>query len=512
MIFIESLIATAFLYLALRRNLIKEYSVISWLMLIVFLFSLFPSLSIPYIIDDVDHFHNLALALRNHQVIQWLFAPHNEHVVPVIKSIYLLCYQHLGLDPEVFHLIVLGICAGIIILIYKLILALTQNPLAALTGGCIMAASNLTDDAIFIGTNSHIFFCMFFFLLLFYAVYQYARYQKSLWYWTAVFSILIVPSTFALGLTSIIFVFLFVTLCLADDLRPKLKNLWPLLCLGWFVSLIPYLYAFNTIIHTDHYKDVHAHNILGVVHFVSPLSLLGKYVAARLIPGVFTNMYMAFGLFFLCAYTALAYTKEIAWKRIAFFALFGLFNNFIIFIFRGAWGAYKLDTARYYVFPLVMLACCYPLILDIYTQHKPQIKKVSVGLLVYLICFFAVIYAGLIRYKNSDILLKETMVMQNLDVNFKKAFGDYFQDHPAVTELNIKDGGVTLPAFPWPPSQPGMMVPIARYKSRLMSFYACYMLPPSINSRIHWGKTTDPDFLAYLKDRGYNFLINGDVK
>ena len=77
MIFIESLIATAFLYLALRRNLIKEYSVISWLMLIVFLFSLFPSLSIPYIIDDVDHFHNLALALRNHQVIQWLFAPHN---------------------------------------------------------------------------------------------------------------------------------------------------------------------------------------------------------------------------------------------------------------------------------------------------------------------------------------------------------------------------------------------------------------------------------------------------
>ena len=102
---------------------------------------------------------------------------------------------------------------GIIALIYKLIVALTQNPLAALIGAAIMAASNLSDDAIFIGTNSHIFFCMFFFLFLFYAMYQYAVQQHRIWRLAAFLAILIVPSTFALGLTSIVFVVLFDRLC-----------------------------------------------------------------------------------------------------------------------------------------------------------------------------------------------------------------------------------------------------------------------------------------------------------
>jgi hypothetical protein len=512
MIMTESLIAVALLLYALRRNFITDYGLIIYVMMVVFVFSLFPSLSIPYIIDDVDHFHLLAVAVNSHQVVQWLMMPHNEHVIPLIKAIYLLCYHYFWLNPEIFHVIILGVAVGILVLIYKLVLALTQNPLAALIGASIMAATNLTDDALFIGTNAHVFFCMLLFLFLFYAIYQYALQQHVAWRWAAFLAILIVPWTFALGLTSIIFVLLFYCLCVPQDLKPNVVKLLPLLLIGWILSLLPYAHAISAIIHTNHYHDIGAHSIFGIIRFMGPIIYLCQYVASKLIPCVFTNAYLSFGLFFLCAYIIIVYTGEIAWKRILFFALFGLFNNFIIFVFREAWGTEKLDTARYYVFPVVMIAFCYPLLLDIYIKHTPQIKKVSTHLLVYLLCFFAVINGGLYRYQNSDMLLKRTMMMQNLYVNFRKAFVDYFQEHPTLGALKLEDGSITLPPVFWPPSKPGMVFPLARYRDRKISFYASFILPAVISQKIIWSDKTDPDFLAYLIANKDYFLINGKSK
>ena len=146
--------------------------------------------------------------------------------------------------------------------------------------------------------------------------------------------------------------------------------------------------------------------VFGVARLMPALFYLGHYVAVKLIPCVFANAYLSFSLFFLSLYIIIVYTNEVIWKRILFFVLFGLFNNFIIFVFRAAWGAEKLDTARYYVFPVVMIAFCYPFLMDIWIKHTPQIKKVPIILLVYLLCFFAVVNGGLYRYQNSDLLLK----------------------------------------------------------------------------------------------------------
>ena len=102
------------------------------------------------------------------------------------------------------------------------------------------------------------------------------------------------------------------------------------------------------------------------------------------------------------------------------------------------------------------------------------------------------------------------MIMQNVYVNFKKAFTDYFELHPALNTLKVKDGTITLADVPWPPSKPGWGFSISRYAKRKISFYARFILPDSMNKKIIWAKKSDPDFVAYLKAKQDLFLISGD--
>lgn len=495
MILAVSLLAVAVLFFAIRLNLIRDDRIIPFLMLVFFVFSLFPSLSVPYIIDDVDHFHNMARAVQNHTVFDWLMAPHNEHVIPLLKAIYLFCYTYFWLNPEIFHLLIIAVCVGIILLTYKLVFALTRSAPAALIGGSIMAATNLFDGAIFVITNSHILFSLFLFLLLFYAVYQYSLQKKASWQLTAFSAVLLLPSTFALGLTSIVFAVLFVCLCLPPDLRRAGKGLFPSLLAAWILSLLPYVYAMDAIVHADHYKDLGARSVFEIANFLTPVPFLINHVTMKLIPSLIANPYLAFGLFFVSFFAACDRAREVAWKQILFFTLFGLSNNFIIYVFRSAWGPAYLDFPRYYVFPAVMLALCYPLALHPFLEDKPRFKKMPAVLLVSLLCFFAVTYGSLRRHSNARLAVTETLLMQNFYVNFRKAFAGYFQEYDAGKNLRVKNVPILLPAA------------LARYPLRGAQFYAQYILPAQVNNRIIWAEETDPAFLEYLKTKEYFFLI-----
>jgi hypothetical protein len=507
MIFAESLLAVGLLYYAIQRKIIEASRLLFPLTLICFAFSILPSLSIPYIFDDVDHFHDLAQAIRGSHVVGWLLTPHNEHVIPLIKGIYYLCYRCFWLEPEMFHGLVIAVCLGNLWLLYKLLYAFTNSGPAALIGACIVAATNLTDDAIFVGTNAHIFFCMFFFLLLFYAIHQYGVTRKAPWRLVAFVAILLAPSTFALGLTSIGFVVLFGLLCLSPEQRQASKPLLPLLLVGWLLSLAPYLNAVNGILHADHYRNVGRDNVLQAAHLVVPLKFLLDYVGAILIPSIFANRYLAFGVFFLCALAVVNYAADIPWKKVGFFACFGLFNNFIIYVFRSAWGTASFDTGRYYVFPVIMMAICYPLILSAYLNKEATVKGVSTVLLSYLVCCFAVSYGGLTRFNKSTALLEETNIMSALYVDFRKTFEDYLRDTNA-SFLEVKNGRLEMPGV-YSIAKKGSC-PMSRFP-RTREFYATYVLPVEINNRIVWSGRTDPGFSDYVKRHKVKFLVDSDL-
>ena len=91
--FAEALAAALILYLALSRNAISDYRLITFIMSCAFVSSFISSLTIPYIKDDMDYFYNLTRAIDTHQVLRWLMTPVNEHVIFLEKLIYLFCYK-----------------------------------------------------------------------------------------------------------------------------------------------------------------------------------------------------------------------------------------------------------------------------------------------------------------------------------------------------------------------------------------------------------------------------------
>lgn len=239
----------------MNRNLIQDTKPILFFILISFALSLSPSLSVPYISDDVDHLHDLSQAMHSSKMTEWLIAPHNEHVIPLLKIVYFFCYKYFWLDPVAFHLLIISLCVGIVVLVYKLIFIFTHSIPTALLGSAIIAGTNIFDEAIFVIANAHILFSLFFFLFLFYAMYQYSLKKKTSWRLSAFFAVLLLPSTFAIGLISLIFVVLFNHLCLSQEQRQNNKRLFPVLMIAWLLSLLPYLYSFDAIIHTGHYKQ-----------------------------------------------------------------------------------------------------------------------------------------------------------------------------------------------------------------------------------------------------------------
>jgi hypothetical protein len=496
MIFAESLLAALILYLALSRNAISDYRIIIYVMSGFFIFSLISSFTVPYVLDDLDYLHDLAGAIDSHQVFGWLIAPANEHIIFLEKFLYLFCYKSFWLYPEFFHVVIVAVCLGNIVLIYRLIFILTQSSLSAFIGASIMASTNLTDEAIIIGANSLIFFSIFLLLLLFYAIYRYAESQKLFWRYAAFFIILLVPSSFASGLTSIIFAVLFYRLCLSRDLAQKAKNLFPLLLMGWLLSLIPYIYSMNSIIHAKHYHDIGVKSTFGAASFFPSVHILGEYVTLKLIPFLMTNLYLSFGLFFLCFFTAIKFSKEIVWKRILFFVSFGLINNFIIYVFRNKWGVYSLMASRYDAFPVIMMAFSYALILDVFLKQKRQINNITVIILVYVLCFFAVVNGCFTRYSNGNQVFKNTVIMQDFNFDFRKVFVDYFREHNHTQQLKLKNAEIA--------------VPFSRNHWRSTNFYAQYILPSSIYKKIVWSKKTDPEFLQYLKSHQYYYLTDGE--
>lgn len=216
-----------------------------------------------------------------------------------------------------------------------------------------------------------------------------------------------------------------------------------------------------------------------------------KYVVAKLIPFVLASPYLSFGLFFLSFATAINHPKEIEWKKIAFFTLFGLFNSFIIYAFRSPWILAGANFPRYNAFPVAMLALSYPLFFHVFLRNRSQIRGIPTSLLVYLLCFFAVTNGSFHRYANSLSFASQTLIRQEFYTTFNKVFIDYFQDHKTET-LNVKNITIGLPYYP----------------RKDAKSYARFILPEKINQKIVWTDQTDSVFLEYLKAKKYFFLTD----
>ncbi len=340
------------------------------LILVFFAFSLSSGFTIPYVRDDIDHLHLLAGGIHSGHVFAWLMAPHNEHIAPFFKAIYLFTYKNFGLDPLWFHVIMGMIVVGCLVLVQELIFFLSRSRMAALLGLAIMAGSNLFDQAIFVGTNSHIFLPLFLFLFLFYSLARYSVAPDSLWGGISLGAVLCLPLTFALGLTSVIGVWLFQRFSLSDKGKENLSRIFSALVFVWAIGFLPYLFSFNALIHAPHYHDFGLNSAWQAARFPLSVGLSVWQVVAIVIPRLLGGAVLSWAIFLLCFAVMARGLGKIEWRKVIFIFCFFFVQTLIIFTFRSAWGRFWLTEPRFLVFPVTMAALVYPLILGDFLENK----------------------------------------------------------------------------------------------------------------------------------------------
>src|SRR6266498_4397274 len=121
------------------------------------------------------------------------------------------------------------------------------------------------------------------------------------------------PSTFALGLTSLFFAFLFGWLCCPRSSK-TFSKMMVVVFLGWALSLIPYLVSLGQVVYTPHYKDIGGQSAFDIMNIHSATVYFVIYIFAGLIPQVLVNSYISMGVFLILAGAALYYRKSIAWR------------------------------------------------------------------------------------------------------------------------------------------------------------------------------------------------------
>jgi len=498
---------SALVFVGLRRGFLREKA-LPHILIAIYGTSLIPSLRVPYIIDDTDHLFLLSTAIESSRVTSWLFAPHNEHVIPALKALYYFCYKSFWLNPEPFHLVVILICMGVLYATYYLLRGITGSVYAAFLGASILAATNLLDLASFVTTNSHIIFCLFFFLLLFFSLHKYFSGEKR-WSFVAAFSMLLLPATFSLGLSSILYIFLFRWLCVPSGYKKKLDGGKILIALSvcWGLSLIPYLRSMNAIIFAKEYQFVSATSSMEAAKLFSAAAYLVRYFYHDLLPGLLPGPYLSLALFFFAIAASSRYKKLVNWKIIGFFLIFGLSTSLIIATFRIAWGELSLSCSRYHVFPVITACLVYALLVAPLLKDKINariIKKYST--FIYLFCLLLASYSGMIRYNRAQKVADETSVLvQRFNVELRSAFAGYLESVPEDKKVTVYDSLIIIPRAPSLTTRKGFNPSLSRY-GRNLSFYAQYVLPKNIRERIVWGETTDKEFLSYLNAHSNKYL------
>ena len=498
-IFLTFLFTGLLTVFCVKRNLIEE-TYIPYLLMGIYAVSITPSLQIPYMIDDTDHLFQLARAMESSTVFQWMFTPHNEHTIPFLRLLYYVFYKYFWLHPQPFHLAVIAVCTGILCISYHLLFKFTNSKYTAFLGITLLASSNLPDMAIFVTTNSHIIFCLFFLMLLFYAQYQYCTHKSKGSIALIILSALLAPLTFALGILSLVFAFLFEQLCIPKKLKSTNGSTMMYVFIGWLLGFIPYLITLDKIVYSDQYKFVGATSSFQVMNIWLGAKILMLYFYHDLIPGLLPNLYLSMAIFFLAVSIGYTHRKHVDWKRIIFFLITGFTFNFIIYIFRVAWGPKALSVSRYDVFPGLMLCMIYIILLNPFLKkHAVYIASPAKKTIIYCCAFLLISYSGMLRYNKANRVCSETyLTIQRLNIDLKTTTVNYFKEYPHVGHLTLKNRMVFIPRLPSLLTKRGFYPYPTRY-ARPLSFYNQYVVPEDIRKKITYAKKTDPLFLDYIK-------------
>jgi hypothetical protein len=456
--------------------------------------SLLSNVGVAYIRDDTDHFYFLGLALHNGDLLNWISSLHNEHFIPWLKVLYWACFKWTGMNPWLFHLMTNLVFIGVIAMIYSLVRAITSDRLAAVSGAVIFASCNLFDGAIAVTTDSHILYCLLGTLGVVYCFHRHASSPSWQWRYGACAWAVLAFGSFALC-------FLIVPLVVAhycwltppEQRRNNSVLLGLLLLLALFVGGI-YANQFSAFSQGGAGPELSDPLRSPWGKYWEWMLFLGRYLVYWLVPGLLSNGYFSFGLFFSCVAAVYLYPREQKRRWLVFFLILGLVPTILIFFSRINLGENTLYYPRYFVYPAAMLSFVYALLLSPAIKRM-NIPRIGTERLVLALCALVIFSAAVNRYKTGDVLTAQTSIIQAFYRSYHDVFSDFFSSLGPQEMIIVKNPPV-IEIAPW-----------SRYVERL-GFFAPYLLAKDVSDRIMWSHSTDQRLLDYLYDRGIFFYYD----
>ena len=473
------------------KDMKRFYHFALLVIIVIYTSSLAVSFIVPYCMDDVDHLATLVEAIESKAVGTWLFTPHNEHIMPVLKSAYYLFYKIFYLNSAPFHWMIIFACVFTMVLIYKLLFLYSGSGLTAILGVALWAGTNLLDSSLTSISNSHMAFCAVFYLLLFSSMSRYFMKDGDIWIYVIILALVALPFTFALGALSIFLALLYYWFCIKEKDITKSRKFFVFLVSIWMLTMIPYIMNISSSMYLAHYTNYSKSSALDGIDFVLGFKNI-YYYYIKFLPFVFFPLkWVSFSLFMLAVIMVAFCKNKEYFKKIGFFILLSFVVSFLVMMFRGQI-ANLFKWSRYHVFTVLSVSMIIPLIIGSVIEKSKLNNRFFVDVLVFVFCFFWVAYTGIVRYQHlsrySNIVAP---YINDFYFGYNELFLSFFDENPEIQKVHIKDLEIVSPPYP-------MSIKISRY--------ALFLIPVDVRKKIVWSDKTDIVFLEFMHSK----LLQGE--
>jgi len=457
-------------------------------LVLLLVFSLAPSLQLPYFMDEFDILRELNLASGTPRFFSYLIEPHNKHIQPIVKMLCYIFYKFFQLDNSVYHLIIWLFYFIFIIMLYGMLLKITGSELASSIGAAFFAFSNIYISSVLETVYSPVFLSVFFIFLFCFSIYKYCEKERKIWMALSFLSVLSAGFTVCFGLIALPLGIFYYVLCVPRGLKRGTMNAARVFMPGLSAFLIiSFVYALSAW-HQYAFNAALEINIMKLSAFVS------KAIFRFLIPNILPNVVISLTLGCFIFLILIIYRKSVNRQAILFFICLVILNYAIAYAFRGKFGDnFVFYSRRYHILSSVSLISIYAVGLGSFIKENKYFHGKAAKNIIYI----ALIIIGIMGY-NERVRYTEGFALSASGSfyfcrQFKDAVANYFKQNEK-SKITLKNVNVKFPAHIYNMEKP-------------LQFYGEFILPKEILSKIIWADETDKPFKLFLKEHKDEYVV-----
>ncbi len=452
-----------------------------------------PVLRSRYFFDDFEH---LALIAQQDGFGMWLFVPHNEHTVPLMRLLYYLCFNGWGADPAPFAAAVLIVFLANVALLYSVSRDFLEHFLSRFSAAALFGFSLVYSEALYWPGASHVTFSLFWMLLMIKAQTHFCRSRKTGWAFASGAAAFCCASCFSIGILSLPFALLFQFLFLKNPesgWKEELKNVTGP-AVGWAMFVIIFLtFSGDASGTTLERLDISG----GLLFSFQALLLLCRDQLH--LPGLWLPV-----LVVLAISVAVGYAGKPKVRRLLVFIAAWIVASFlIVFPFRTWLGESALESGRYYLYPAAGLAWLIGVAVDLLWQRVSRSEEgklilqrvVSVVAVAVLLLFAGAGYSASreasTRFENLTRPAHE--ISQQLSTLLPD-YRDWLRKTDPSAKVRLPDRIVLKVDLPRP-----------------IGFYAGFLVPKDFYNEMEWFPAFVPFpnfFTRFLEERGAKAVMD----